>query len=344
MIQLPTEFNPLKSETERPLHEMWYLKLNDPSTQRAFWLRFTLLHPRNGFKRLCEVAAVYFEKTSQREIKKVALKQTYGLDAFQIRAASKASPHLGQGVKMADNELTAQSTTGQIVSKGNSIHWDLSFTPESKTQFSLIPKFLSRSRLVKTSMKTLCEELIFTGITEINGERIHWKEAPGILGYRSGSIAGHSWTWGQCNAFVDEAGKPTPFVFEGLTAQTRIGPFRTPSVSSFYFRYRQKDYHFNTLKDLIHIQSKANLNQWEFVTDRGELVFRGYIQSEYKDFAGLTDEDTQGSLLYFSNSKLSNMKVLVYRKGKLESTFTAEGTVAFEVVSRTRNPYVPLLI
>ncbi|MGZ3689317.1 MAG: hypothetical protein ACXVBW_13515, partial [Bdellovibrionota bacterium] len=96
--------------------------------------------------------------------------------------------------------------------------------------------------------------------------------------------------------------------------------------------------------DVFTVRSKNTLTDWKFQADRGELSFRGYAKAEHKDFAGLTYEDTNGSLLYCGNSKLSDMRVLVYRRGKLEATFDAPGTAAFEVVSRHKNPYVPIII
>jgi hypothetical protein len=165
-----------------------------------------------------------------------------------------------------------------------------------------------------------------------------------MQGHLYGPKSGHAWVWGHCNTFLNEAGKSAPFLFEGISAQTQMGPMVTPRLSSFYFHYRGENYYFNTLKDLLFLKSKNTLNQWNFKADRGDLSFTGYAKAEHKDFAGLTFEDTDGSLLYCANSKLSDMKILVYRRGKLEATFTATGTASFEVVSRSKNPYVPLLL
>ncbi len=326
----------MNNDTQRGFHELWYLKLNDPVSQRALWLRFTLLRSGNGFKRIAEAWAVYFHRTSNREVKKVALKQSYDLRAFSARPNA--------GLRIGENELTPKSTKGSIQSKGNAITWDFSFAPERKSTFNLLPELYSRMSFKKTSAETLCEELIFSGVTEINGETIYWKDAPGMLGHFYGPKSGHSWTWGQCNSFTDEAGKPVSFVFEGLSARAQIGPITSPKISSFYFFYQNQNYSFNSLKDIIHLKSKNTLNEWEFQADRGDILFRGYIKSEYKDFAGLTYEDTNGSLLYCANSKLSSMKVLVYKRGKLEASFTADGTAAFEVVTRSKNPYVPIMV
>lgn len=323
-------------DNPRAYQKSWYLKLNDLQSQRAIWIRFTLLSTGNGFKRVAETWAVFFQRDVQnREVKKLALKQTYDMGAFQQTES---------GIQIGNSELTPTYTRGSIQSKGNSIEWDFHIISGRKSSCSFVPEVLSKTGLVKNVVQTLDEELLFTGTTKMNGQETHWKEAPGMHGQLEGPKSGYSWVWGHCNSFQNESGKPVDFIFEGLSARTKVGPLISPKLSSFFFYYKDRPYFFNTLKDAISLKSRNTLNEWEFQADRDDLSFRGYAKAEHKDFAGLTYEDTNGSLLYCANSKLSDMKILVYRGGKLESTLTSLGSAAFEVVSREKNPYVPLLI
>ena len=141
-------------------------------------------------------------------------------------------------------------TRGSIQSKGNSIQWDLNFVQNKKHSFSLIPEVLSKTRLVRNSVVTDCEELLFTGTVMVNGELTSWKEAPGMQGHLDGPKSSHSWVWGHCNTFMNQQGRPAQFVFEGLSARNSIGPWIAPRLSSFYFNYQNHEFHFNTLRDL----------------------------------------------------------------------------------------------
>ncbi len=328
--------NPANPTTQRAFQKVWFLKLNDPETQRALWLRFTTLSSRNGFNQSSETWAVFFQRSDGQDVKKIAVKNTYGIQDFSQKDQDE--------VQIGTCKLLPQGTQGKIESKGNSIEWDLKFVAGRECSFQVIPKFLSETRLVKNSIFTPYEELYFSGITRINGEVFQWHEAPGMLGKFEGPNKGHSWIWGQCNTFVDKDGKPAQFLFEGMSVRTKLGPLVSPFLSSFYFNYKGENFYFNTLRDFIRIRSKSTLNEWEFRAEREDLSFRGVVKAEHKDFAGLTFEDTNGSYLYCSNSKLAEMKIFVYRRGKLEATFTASGTAAFEIVSRDKNPYVPLLV
>jgi len=325
----------IKRDIHRAFYKYRYVKFIHPSDHRALWLRFTMLSSGNGFKRIAETWAIFYQRFPNREVKKLAVKQTY-----DIHCARETNPST---IRIGDCELSANHTRGLIQSKGNSIQWDLDLITGHESSYDFFPEILTRLGIVRNSATTLCEDLLVSGTSQINGETYVWKQAPGTQGYFHGTKNGHSWVWGHCNTFLDEKGKQTQFIFDGLSVRTRIGPMIAPKFSSFYFYYQGKSYFFNTLKDHLYLRSKNTLNTWEFRADRNDLSFRGFVKAEHKDFAGLTYEDTNGSLLYCSNTKLSDMRVLIYRNGKLEATFDAQGTATFEIVSRDRNPYVPML-
>jgi hypothetical protein len=322
-------------------NEVWHLKLNDPSSRRALWLRFSLLSTSNGFHRVAEIWAVLFKRNENGEVIKTAVKQTHNISAFSLLSAES-----GTSFSIGNCTFSEGMTKGEIVSKGQKISWDLKIVPACGGKFNMIPPVLGNTRLIRNKAATVFEDLRFNGVTDVNGEQIQWKQALGMQGHSSGTYNGHSWVWGHCNTFIDEQGRAVEFVFDGLSGKGRLGGsmIPTPKLSTFYFLYQGKEYLFNSLWDSIRARSENTKNEWKFQAERGDLLFKGHIRGEHRDFAGITYEDTDGSLLYCANSKLSDMTILIYRKGKLESTLEARGTAALEVVGRAKNPYVPILI
>ena len=320
--------------------EVWFLKLNHPATTQGLLLRFALLTSANGFKHVAETwALVSFRdgRDGKSETAKTALKQTHD---------SAALSRIGvDGIRIGECELRENYTKGVIQSKGRTIKWDLSFETVQKGQFNLVPDLFRRMKLTKNSMTTLNEDLRFAGTLEVEGKTFKWNNAPGMRAHRSGPYMGHSWMWGHCNAFSDENGRPASLVFEGFSGRSRMTGFLpSPKFSTFYFMYQGNEYHFNTVMDSLHSRSEGGLSEWKFQAERGDLSFRGHIKAEYRDFTGLTFEDTDGGLFYSANSNLSDMTISIYRRGKLESTFKADGTAALEIVTRQKNPYVPLVV
>lgn len=318
--------------------EVWYLKMNDPATNRALWLRFSILVSHNGFRRLAEVWAIYFQRNSNRDLTKTAIKQSFDIQAFRPEGASG-------GFSLGNCEFSDTSLRGSIQSKGRSIQWDLKLTPNQEASFNFIPSTMKKYGFNKNSIVTVQEDLRVSGKTVIDGETIQWDDALGMQGHLSGAMVGHSWIWGHCNVFVNDQGKPVPFVFEGVSGRAKVfATVPTPRLSAFYFNYQGRSYEFNTLMDSLRIRSRNTATDWEFQADRGDLSFRGKAKAEHRDFAGIVYEDVNGSILYCSNSKLSDMQIHVYNRGKLESAFYANGTAALEIVSKDKNPYVPILL
>jgi hypothetical protein len=339
-MTLPTNmiFETKRNPPPQSFQRSWYLKLNDPTKQRALWLRFTVLSTKNGFKRAAEVSAVVFQRQLDREIKKTAFKQTFEIDSFSVTKE--------HGAQIGNCQVSENHTLGTIQSKGHSIRWDLKMEQKlPNNPGAALSEIFAQSGFIKNGVTNAYEKVLFSGTLQMNDEEvILWKDAPGMEGYLYESRSPHSWIWGHCNCFVDSHGNPANLVFEGLTSRAVLGPLVAPPLSSFFFHYKGKDYNFSTLRDVLYLRSRNTLNEWDFRAERGDLSFHGNARAEHKDFAGITYEDTNGSLLYSCNSKLSDMKIHIYRRGKLESSFIADGTAALEIVSRQKNPYVPLLI
>lgn len=338
-LSLKSRWSRLTPERRTGFQEVWYLKLNDPSTRSALWLRFVVVSSANGFRRAVETWAVFFQKRESGEVHKVALKAAKDLAEFKDQA------HLEQGLTFGDDRLTPTNTQGSIVSRGNRIDWNLDLRQAASSQFNLIPRSLKRLGIVRNTVETLAEDLRVSGWFEMNGARFEIKDAPAMLGHLAGGRLPLAWAWGHCNHFQTPGGEPAPLIFEGLEARGRgaLG-LKLPKLAVFYIRYLDQDYYFNSFWDSLRSRSKSSLSDWTFRVERGELAFEGRLHSEHRDFAGLRFEDTEGSFLYCANSKLAYMELLVFRRGKLEATFKAPGVAAFEIVERTPSPYVQMLI
>jgi len=337
-------WTPNRPKGKEQFQEVWFLKLNDRLGQNALWLRFTILVTKNGFQKMAETWAIFFHRENNKEISKTAAKQSFNIQSFEPLSGREGRAG-SAGIRVENCQLTPNMTRGQVTSKGKSIQWDLAIHTVQNHPVSLLPDTVRKLGLVNNEAWTISEEMLFTGKVTVNGVNYEFANAPGIQGHWSGVRSAHSWVWGQSNSFQNEQGDPVPFIFEGLTSRPRLrGNLAGPRLSSFYFFYRGQHYLFNSLWDAFHLKSQSSITEWKFQADRGELSFRGVARADHKDFAGITFEDTDSSVLYCANSKLSNMSIHVYRRGKLEATFLSNGTAAFEVVSREKNPYVQALI
>lgn len=315
--------------------EVWYMRLNQPGEKRALWLRFTILIRHDGSKAVAEVWAIFFDACSG-PTRKVGLKSTLPLSAFLAQGAS--------GFRIGDASLSETHTEGTLRNDQDSISWSLDMSPETDDQHDFIPAVLLRAGLVKNIAWTPYESLLFNGWCEVNGERYKWTGAPGMQGHLAGPKNGHSWVWGHCNRFLDADGAPAPVIWDGISARARVGRWAAPSMGSMFLKTGERCLCMNTLRDGLRIRSSYDYDGWRFSAVKEGYVIEGHLQARRNDYAGVTYEDTDGSFLYCHNAKICDMTLEVTAPRGRPQRYSAEGAVAYEVVSRTPHPDIPFVI
>ena len=319
-----------------PHQEVWYLKLNDPDTGHALWLRFTLLASEGGKKLAAETWAICFKRLPDGGVAKAAGKSTYPIKVFKT----------GQrGFEIGPCVFSDRSTEGEVRTGTHRIRWSLKNTCAHPASFSFVPPLMQNLGVIQNTAWTVYEDLRYTGWVDVNGERMTFSAAPGMQGHLAGKRLAHGWCWGHCNAFTGSDARPAGVIWDGLTGRARRGKKgKSRALSAMYFHYNGSDYLVNSVWQALKTVSRNGLNDWRFEARAGNICFVGQVYAEDDEFAGVTYEDTDGSLMYCYNSKVSSMTLAVHRNGEHIDTLTARGTVAFEVVTRTPREDVPLLI
>ena len=320
-----------------PHQEVWYLKMNAPGEDRALWLRFTLLS--GAAKQVAEVWAIYFQRAPDG-VQKIGLKNTHPISAFSAAAGDPLNL-----IRIGENTFSDGGTRGEVCSDDHVIRWDFSIRPAQDLAFDFVPAPLRRLGLVRNTAVNVFEDLRFTGWSEVDGEHTEWQGAPGMQGHLAGPRNGHTWAWAHCNQFTDATGQPVSAIFDGLSARARLGKSgASPYLSTQFIQFAGQNYYFNRMRDLFRIHSVYRENDWRLSAEWEGRRFEGNIEAGRDDFDGVTDEDTDGSALYCYNSKMSSMTLDIYHRDTLEQQLISSGGVAYEFVTRTPIPDIPLLI
>ncbi len=332
---------------EGPMRESWYLRVNDLVNQRALLLEFAVLLSANGFRRVAQVRAVTFHRLSASEVSKAAVQQLFDLSSFRRN---------DRQISIEKCVWSENASHGSVRNANQSVEWDLSFHPGPETidvrapaksgWIGRIGQLLGGAIAQRSwSSGSSQVDLRVSGTVKVNGESFTLTEAPGSTGRSSGAHLPQSWIWAQGSAFLNERGTRVTFAFEGLSVRERLlGRIAGPASTSLFFLYQDKPYFFSSVRNPLTVRSQATLSRWVFSAEAGDLVFRGEARAEFRDFAGVTIEDTNGSFVHAATSLVSDLEVRVYRRGKIESAFYANGIGTLEVSQRSRNPYVPSLI
>lgn len=324
----------------RGFQEVWYLKLNRTADNTALWLRFTILIRQDHTKEIAEVWAIFFEHEAGHTLK-TAVKQTWPLQSF----AASPKPQKGfTGFHIAENYLGEDKTSGHIHNDDTRIAWDLNIVPGTAGGHDFVPDRLRKLGLVKNLAITVFEQQRYTGWCDVNGTRYTFESAPGMQGHLAGPKNGHSWAWGHCNCFMDEAGNAAPVICDGLSARARIGGLVPPALTSMYLQIGEERFNLNTVRDALHFHSRYTFEGWHFTTKKHGYLFEGDLTSRLDDFACVTYEDTDGSLLYCHNTKLASMTLAVTSPEGKETRYASEKAAAYEVVTRSPHPNIPVVI
>lgn len=83
---------------------------------------------------------------------------------------------------------------------------------------------------------------------------------------------------------------------------------------------------------------------WRFGGKSKEYTFEGEVYTRGKNFVGVGYTDPGGEKLWCYNTKVADMKINVYYRGRQVDELVAEKGAALEFVSREKNNAVPVLI
>lgn len=322
-----------------PFQQSWYFTLNDSARRSSLWLTFSVLRTTNRFRQIAEVTAIHFQQQNDlAETNKVAVRQTFDIEALSTSEK--------EGIQMGECSLGEGFTKGSIQSKGRTLAWNLTFSPRTQMEYPLISPIYGKLGILKNTAVTTHADLLCEGTIQIGSESYTVHAAPAMRGVQSGPRHPHSWIWGHCNDFKTPSGAAAPFLFEGMSGRAWVmgGWLLAPKVSTLHFVYEGRAYRFDSHKDALRIRSHINATEWRFRAERDDVSFRGVAKAPYKAFAGMTLEDTDGSLLYLSTSGVADSEIHVYRREKLEATFHSNSTTTLEVASRNKSPYIPILV
>jgi len=104
----------------------------------------------------------------------------------------------------------------------------------------------------------------------------------------------------------------------------------------------------NGLLQMLTAKSRYDAGGWFFDVTLGDRRFEGTIEAPYGRVVGLVYHDPDGEPIYCYHTEIADMTLRVYGKerGKwqLERELTSDGSCGLEVLSRTPDPDIPLVI
>jgi hypothetical protein len=303
--------------------ESFFLKANEPSGDRALWLRATVfVSAREPQRPLAEGWAIAFDRRGGTA-RHVAVKHTvpfssaafdaHGLGATWALAGRDGRPD--QGVTLRPGEAK-----GRIATREHSIGWDLRWAGEARPLVPLFHPRMYSAPFPKSKLVTPYPTLDFRGSLEVDGERWQIDGWRGMQGHNWGRGNADLYAWCHCNLWDDGA----DFVLEGASARVRVGPVLTPLTTTVCVRHRGVAYDFITPRSLWKAHGDVGLRRWTFSSASRLARIEGEVEATTDDLVGLHYPNPDGTMTYCLNSKLARARV----------RFEVLGRAPVELVSR----------
>jgi hypothetical protein len=296
-------------------YESWFLRANDASGRRAFWIRYTIFSPRGrAAEAVGELWAIAFDRGAGI----VAVKEV-----LPIAACSFAPDRLD--VRIGEARLDDGALRGGAAARGHAIAWDLRYGG-GEAPLLLLPERLYAARLPRAKALVGRPLARFSGTITVDGEAIAVADWVGSQNHNWGSRHTDRYAWGQVAGFDEEPDA----LLECSTARLRVGPLWTPWMSPVVVRLRGETLRWNGLLRAIRARGRYGPTDWRIGTSGGAGALEVRIRAEPRDFVALRYDDPPGGAKICLNSKLARCELALSRGGRTLRLHSSRA--AFEIV------------
>jgi tocopherol cyclase-like protein len=307
--------------------ESLFLKANDLESERAFWLKYTIL-ARPGRPVECSLWAIAFDGTARP----VGAKQTYPVE----RATHRDAPF---SVAAPDFSMDRSGVKGTIASGGHTLRFDLRHTELSGPHRPFPWPWMYEAGFPRFKILTPYPSERFSGSLEVDGRVWVVEGWPGMQGHNWGRAHSERYAWAHCSAFEKE---PESW-FEGFSAKIRLGPVATPFLTMAALHHEGRLWTPLSMGSFL-APVEVEHTRWRFRTPGRGFVLSGEVTASVDRMAGLVYENPTGGPSQCLNSKLSRCVVRLERPGLPTVELRSEHGAALEVLVRETTHPIPMLL
>jgi hypothetical protein len=248
-------------------------------------------------------------------------------------------------IAVDETTLTPQHARGRVESGGRTIAWDLTLQASGPPLIHFPRPWMYEAPLPSSKIVSPMVDARVTGTIDVNGERWQVDAWPALVGHNWGKGHAHLYAWGHCNAWTEEtpARAQSDFVFEGLSAKIKLGPFTSPTTTLLFIRHRGVRYDLNALLDIVRNHGDVSLRRWRFRGEGTHVRIVGEMWADTDDFVGLFYPNPDGQMTHCLNSKLARARIEVTLRGRTPIVLASE-RAALEIGTHDANHGVRMYV
>jgi hypothetical protein len=308
-------------------YESFYLKLAQPEGGRGVWIRHTV-HKRPGEQPTGSVWFTLFDAQA---------------DGPRAAKASFDQTELESGddllIRVDGATLEPGRAIGSVSTDDLEADWHLLFEDDQEPFFHLPAAFLYRTPLPKTKFLSPYPNCRYTGNVTVAGEKIQVDNWPGMIGHNWGAEHAERWVWIQGAGFE---GQPDTDYFDFAVGRIKVGPLTTPWIGNAHLVLDGVEHRLGGFDRIRSTKVSERPTRCDFgLTGKGISV-KGSVGSEAKNFVAWVYADPVGPEHNTLNCSISDLELVVERKGSAPLSLTAKGSAAYELGMRQTDHGIPV--
>lgn len=335
MAELPQDNAVRFRSDDRGGHvESFFLKANDPGSDRAFWLKFTIYAPVGGEGAVGEVWAILFDRQAGHRAGKLTLP-----------VSELALGPWGVGLDIGPCVFRPGESRGVLTGvEGEEIRWDLRWDGDRAPLRPFPYDWMYTAPFPKSKSLTPTSDTAYEGTITAGGWRFEVKGWPGMQGHNWGKNHAERYAWAHCNVFEDPEGRPVEAMFEGFSARIKLGPVTTPFLTACVLRHGGETWAFNRPVEWLRASTEVAYTSWDFAVRRGELRLLGSLWTPADQMVGLTYRNPTGDHTHCLNSKIASADLRLLRGEETILRLRSARKAALEVTVREPDHPVKMVL
>ncbi|MDX6633094.1 MAG: hypothetical protein QOG26_1099 [Solirubrobacterales bacterium] len=308
-------------------YESFYIKAASPRGGLGVWIRHTV-HKRPGEE---PTASIWFTLFDAEAEGPTAAKVT--LPKRELAADGETYIRV-DGASLADGRAE-----GALHAGGVDASWELSFADDAEPFYFLPRPWMYRTPIPRTKFLSPYPDARFSGRLTVDGRTIELDDWPGMVGHNWGSEHAERWVWLQGAGFAD---RPRETYFDAGGARIKLGPLTLPWIANGRLVLDGHEHRLGGIERIRSTDIREQPASCDFVLHGSDVVVKGRVWAEAKDFVGWVYADPAGPEHHTLNCSISNMDLHVERTGRPAETLALRGGAAYEFGSRDFSHGIPI--
>jgi len=308
-------------------YEAWYVTVNDPSTRRGFWIRYTTLQTDRAAAAPPHAALWAFGFDHDDPSLNWAGRQVFPLAALE----STSRPFT---LRLGDAVLGPDGCAGSLMGSRGVARWQLSWRPRDEAAFPFLnPRFEGLSSVSNIGARP---SLAVSGTIELGGRAHTLVDANGGQQHTWGSSHALSWNWGFASG--------PDFWVDGVTSRVRSRLGRVLAATLVGAQVHQETFRCNGILDALRNPGSVAAEGWTARAQLGPRRLEVDIRPRRQDLIGVTYTDPRGGSRYCYHSEVADLRLVLSGPGGTVAEVQRPACAAFEYASGVPLEGVPLAI